>query len=439
MIYSENKREYLLKHFEEDFRAKEFVQKILEEELKAFYYKSSDEFSMVKNYFNCRKYSYKILNDDFDCDAYIKQIAPRVFALLEQNSINRGFKIFKSQEEFDLLKDIEDCEVICVNEKKHFIEIVYLKEHHEKYLTIKQSAFMSSMAGIGTYFQLDNQKLDEVKKSSFFQDISQITKIFHLAKIEPYFRDDIIDIIYKNKENMTCSYRLNFGEEQEDDLTINIQHYENIFSFKTDVLNDTEQTQLDYSYDNEYFEPKYYTNKVDEHNQTKRVCFGNYYLDYPLCSFGGKIRFEFDEKIGIKAFNISSFDFFLLPHIDVYHCLSKDEKAKLHHFLATAELYINDLFVNRDFDNELFFDTEKNPNLFEKLDTIKEKLEKNHWNKTLLFSNAEQGHPATQEIFLYSKEDEKFLWFLQNDWISEWVTIKYNDELKSDLENILKE
>ena len=56
----------------------------------------------------------------------------------------------------------------------------------------------------------------------------------------------------------------------------------------------------------------------------------------------------------------------------------------------------------------------------------------------MIYSNAEQGHHATQEIFLYTKDDKIFLWFLQTDWLSDWVTIKYNDDLKSALEDILK-
>ena len=118
--------------------------------------------------------------------------------------------------------------------------------------------------------------------------------------------------------------------------------------------------------------------------------------------------------------------------------LSKEEKEKLYHFLRIAELYINDLYVNKKFDNEIFFDTERNPELFEKIDEIKEKLEKNPWEKKLLYSNAEQGHQATQEIFLYSKENKTFIYFLQTDWLSDWITIKYNDDLKANLQEILK-
>lgn len=120
-IYLEDKKEYLLKHFEEDFKAREFVRKQLEEDLKFFYYQTNNEFSMLEKYFEYRKYSYKILNDDFDCDAYIKQIAPRIYDFLEKNSINKGFKVFEKKEELKLLKDIENCEIISINEKKDFI------------------------------------------------------------------------------------------------------------------------------------------------------------------------------------------------------------------------------------------------------------------------------------------------------------------------------
>lgn len=261
MILQENKSEYIFKHFEKDFEAREFVRKQLENDLKFFYYQTNDEFSMVEKYFEYRKYSYKILNDDFDCDAYIKNIAPRVFDSLAQNSINKGFKIFNNKEEKKLLKDIENCEIISINEKKDFIEIIYQKDEIEKYLTIKTSCFMSSMGGIGTYFELDNKKLLDVKKSLLFQDIKTVVKIFHLAKIEPYSRNDLIEIIYKNEENMSCSYHLSF-EESLDDISVNFKKYENIFSFKSQILEDERKTQLDYSYYDEYFSPKYFVDKV---------------------------------------------------------------------------------------------------------------------------------------------------------------------------------
>jgi len=437
MILQEDKNEYIFKHFEEDFKAREFVRKQLENDLKFFYYQTNDEFSMVEKYFEYRKYSYKILNDDFDCDAYIKHIAPRVFDSLAQNSINKGFKIFNNKEEKKLLKDIENCQIISINEKKDFIEIIYQKDEIEKYLTIKTSCFMSSMAGIGTYFEFNNKKLLDVQNSNIFPDMKKIIKIFHLAKIEPYFRNDLIEIIYKNEENISCSYHLSF-EESLDDICVNFRKYENIFSFKSQILEDERKTQLDYSYYDEYFGPKYFANKIDENNNIKRACYGYYDLDYPLFLFDKKLRFEFDEKLGIKAYNLSSFEYHQLPPIEVYNFLSKEEKEKLHHFLRIAELYINDLFVNQKFDNEIFFDTEKNPELFEKIDEIKEKLEKNSWEKKLIYSNAEQGHHATKETFFYSKNDKTFIYFLQTDWLSDWVTIKYNDDLKADLEDILK-
>lgn len=435
-IYLKDNNQQLLKHFEKDFEAREFVRKQLENDLKIFYYQTNDEYSMLEKYFEYRKYSYKILNDNFDCDDYVKHIAPRVFDFLEQNSINKGFKLVEKTSEQNFLKEIGNCQIIQINEAERFIEIIYEKDEEIKYLTIEQRYAMGSMVGFMTFFNFDDKKLDDEKKVVSFQDIKSIVKIFHLVQSEQYYRNDLIEIIYKNEENITSSYCLTF-EEDLDDIVVNPKKYENIFSFKSEVLDDKAKTQLDYSYNDEYFCPKYFVDEIDENN-IKRKSYGYYDLDFPLSLFGKKLRFEFDENFGIKAYNFSSFEYHLLPDIEVYNFLSKEEKEKLHHFLRIAELYINDLYVNQKFDNEIFFDTEKNPELFEKIDKIKEKLEKNFWEKKQLYSNAEQGHHATQEIFLYSKNDKKILYFLQTDWISDWVTIKYNDDLKLDLEDILK-
>ena len=437
-IFQEDKSKYLLKHFEEDFKAREFVRKQLEEDLKFFYYQTNNEFSMLEKYFEYRKYSYKILNDDFDCDTYIRQIAPKVYNFLEQNSINKGFKVFEKKEELKLLKDIENCEIISINEKKDFIEIIYKKDEIEKYLTIYKKFQMGSM---GQYygFSIDDKKLENSEKSLFLQDIKKIVKIFHLCIDDVEYHNEFIEILFKDSKNIICSYRINIDVDEDfNSMDFLFTRYENIFSFKTEILEDDRKTQLDYSYYDEYFSPQYFVDEIDENNNVKRKSYGYYDLDYPLFLFGKKLRFEFDENFGIKAYNLSSFEYHLLPEIEVYNFLSKEEKEKLHHFLSIAELYINDLFVNKNFDNEIFFDTERNPELFSKIDEIKEKLEKNLWKKKLIYSNAEQGHHATQEIFLYFKDDKNFLWFLQTDWLSDWVTIKYNDALKSILEDILK-
>ena len=39
---------------------------LAENDLKIFYYQTNDEYSMLEKYFEYRKYSYKILNDNFD-------------------------------------------------------------------------------------------------------------------------------------------------------------------------------------------------------------------------------------------------------------------------------------------------------------------------------------------------------------------------------------
>ena len=48
MILQEDKREYILKHFEKDFEAREFVKKQLENDLKFFYYQTNDKFFMLE-------------------------------------------------------------------------------------------------------------------------------------------------------------------------------------------------------------------------------------------------------------------------------------------------------------------------------------------------------------------------------------------------------
>ena len=54
-IYLKDNNQQLLKHFEKDFEAREFVRKQLENDLKIFYYQTNDEYSMLEKYFEYRK------------------------------------------------------------------------------------------------------------------------------------------------------------------------------------------------------------------------------------------------------------------------------------------------------------------------------------------------------------------------------------------------
>lgn len=439
-VFQEDKKEYILKHFEKDFEAREFVRKQLEKDLKIFYYQTSDKFFMLEKYFKCRKYSYKILNDDFDCDAYIKDIASRVFDSLEQNSINKGFKIFEYKEEQNLLKDIENCKIIQISNTEKFIEIIYKKDEKIKYLTIEQMYVIGSMVGFMTFFKfndkkLENKELENEKKVVFLKDIKSIVKIFHLVQSEQYYRNDLIEIIYKDENNTTCSYKLTF-EEDFDDIVVTTKKYENIFRFKSKVLDDENKTEFNFSYDDEYFYPSIKRDNKYNDGTFYRATYGDY-PDYSCITYEKKVLFKFSENY-LKGYNLGSLHDEILDK-KLYDRLSEDEKDRFHRFLSIAELYINSLEINQKFDNEITFDWEKEPENYDNLEKINEFLN-NNFEKELVYNNAEQGHPSTKDVYIYTKDDKKLFYFSEIKYYGDYkiVTLKYNNDLKEVIKFVRK-
>ena len=121
----------------------------------------------------------------------------------------------------------------------------------------------------------------------------------------------------------------------------------------------------------------------------------------------------------------------------LYDRLSNDEKDRFHSFLSIAELYINSLKINQKFDNEITFDWEKKPENYNNLEKINEFLNSN-FKKEFIYNNAEQGHPSTKEVYIYTKDDKKLFYFSEVKYYGDYeiVTIKYNDDLKAVFLNI---
>lgn len=452
-IYIEDKSKHLVKHFDKNFEARNLLRYTIEKRLKELCHEVNNETELIDLYITSKKYIYKIENDDFNEDDYVKEIATRVYTQFINSVIDGGFKKSNNKEEQSLLKDIENSKVISIHEKDKFIEFIYEKNNEEKYLTIEQTTHISSIYGASSFFILDNKKLQDTKTSDLFKDINEIVKIFHIVKINDYevdFRRDILEIIYEDKENKTNSYRLTLNFDYDKGIELLIKKYENIFSFKTRVLDDKDRTQLNYSYDKEYFSPEITCNEKEEEDKNsptliKRKKWGYYYLDYPCTTFGKKVYFT-KEDGEILAYNISHSHLsnpMSLPNEEIYNCLNEEEKSKLHHFLAIAQLYLNDVYVNREFDNTFIIDSFINPEENERIEKLEKILENSNWIEKWYYSNAEQGHPyPTKAVVIYHKENNKsrnFVLFNENDWLSFKYTVKYNDSVKQEVEELLKE
>ena len=248
----ENNSKKLLKEFKKDFLAREYVREQLDYSLKLMCSNTKNEWTLVDDFLKQRKVKFIINNDDFDEDDYVKQKAPSIFNHELSFYINKAFSLVKDKKY--ILTDIENCEVLEINRLSEDIEIVYKKQDKIEYLSIKPIYHMSSMYGLGMFFKIDNKLLENEKKDlsekytknrcDILTDIKQIVKIFHLKNDrDPYYRIDFIEILYKDKNDTINSYRLDFIENEEDEVRLDIKKYENIFIFKSIILDDKSNSQ----------------------------------------------------------------------------------------------------------------------------------------------------------------------------------------------------
>lgn len=63
------------------------------------------------------------------------------------------------------------------------------------------------------------------------------------------------------------------------------------------------------------------------------------------------------------------------------------------------------LVLNQKFDNEIIFDWEKEPEIYNSLEKINQFLNSN-FEKEFIYNNAEQGHSSTKEVYIYTKENK---------------------------------
>lgn len=249
-------------------------------------------------------------------------------------------------------------------------------------------------------------------------DAVKLNDVAEIVMVSVSEEERTVDVVYKDFAGLVNSYRF-----YEDDITIWSQ-CQNIRSYKTEVLNDSRHTQLDFSYNDEYFCPMYH---VDEDG--KRVRYGYYDLDYPCTTFGRKVRFEIDDDT-IRVHGIGHFEHFLLMTKEAYACLSDFDRMSLHRFVKTAEAYINNLYVNRDYENEIVLNGDECDEVQEIIDKLSAVLEEGGFKKKCYFSDGEQGHPAGSEVYIFDDGEVKFVWYWQIEFYGsgDYVIIKCDDK-----------
>lgn len=455
IVYIKNIELNLLKKlakFDTKKEAKFFIKNLIDQDLKKLIQKIHSPSKLKETYLSQRKTVYRVNKQEFKENKYLSKVIPKLIKKHQLDMIDGGFEMVEN----NLLEEISECEVIEVYQLKENIEIEYIKYGIKKHLSIKEIHYINPKDGITNGFLLEDKALDngystkeynkqtqefvekEYLKEShpLMSDIFFIVKIFYFQKKETDLEDTKLIIIYKTIDGITSSYQLYFNEEK-----LQIQKYENIFRFATRLLDDTHKTQLEFSYDDNYFSPKRsYDIFNHESNTVVRKTLGNNPHNFPCTTFGEKIEFKFDKKLGISTYNLAivSKEYQVVNETQ-YNLLTLKEKEKLHHFLFLAQLYINNLFVNREFDNTFILSTKEHIEHHKVIDNLQEALDHSVYLKQEYYAVKEKNTHVSKLVYIYqSKKDKykRFLMFQEIGYANKRYTIKFNNNVKEELKTI---
>lgn len=449
-----NKR---IARFDTKMRAQELIKSSIDNRLERLSSEVSSDLELMNEYIKNRESYYTVNNKDFDDIAYVKKRAPSLYKKKLKNMINAGFQITQDKKLLQILKDIEGCEIVETNSLNDAIEIVYIKDAKRKYLSIQDNYYMSPKDGIGNCFKILNKPLEnafvkkEYKQSQekleetiylkehhyLLSDIYFLVNIFYLENINNVTKTAKIIIVYKTKSGITNSATIFLDEE-----SIGIGKYENIFQFSTRVLDDDRRTQLEYSYDDKYFKPLSYCDALKSKSKSlyRKSSIVNTY-EFPCTTFGKDIWFGIDEEQGVSGYNLSAITYeYKMIAADVYQQLNRVEKETLHQFLEVAQLYLNNLFINKRFENTLVLDTNEYLENHKKLELFETNITKSSWEQEDYYDNSGiEGKYPTKFAYICTDRKDKTRGFVileETDWIDRKVTIKFDNKDKEELSNL---
>lgn len=453
-INSGNKK--LLNEFSSKKEAELFIHNTIQRDLNKFFTSLKSYKELIECYLENIEYRFKINNEEFNLKNYLNTIVPSFYRNKLNKTINGSLYLTTDKNIKNILQDIQDCEIIEVKKLQNAISFIYIKNGARKYLTLQDSYYINSKDGTGSFFEFKNTPLSKVKiekkynveKQSFqeieylqeshpfMNDIYSIVTIFYLEDIDLYSKIGKVEVIYQTKEGFTNSYQLYFL-----DNCIAIEKYENIFAFNTKILEDNNRTQLEFLYNDKYFLPLNYYDTIDKKTGSIiREKKGDNPYEYPCTTFGKKIQFKINEAGDIVAYNLAIFGELDLIKEEILSYLTKKEKQKLIHFIAIAQLYLNDLFVNKQLDNTYTLDTHMFAKDKKKIEILKEKLNSSNWKKELYYKNNEDKNKKIQVVTIYYNKQnikQRFVTLEQTTTKRSKFILKYNNNIKDKIEQEL--
>lgn len=207
--------------------------------------------------------------------------------------------------------------------------------------------------------------------------------------------------------------------------------------FKSQVLSDPLNTQIILSYDERYFHIAKVLDQVvkdeDGNKITKRVfkeekkvsciSFSEDEIDYEIDLHG----YVMLHGLGINSDIIIDEDYYLL--------FSDEDKEKLEKFLDEAKEHFNNIFINQKFDNDFKFESLFSQK-YKPSNTFKNNFKAQDWIEELIYTNEEDVSSTPTRIYKISKDENAFLYYMYSDLKDYECIVKYNDDIKDELEDM---
>jgi len=269
----------------------------------------------------------------------------------------------------DKLNNLTSVKIKAINDLNNQIEIVYIKDDDEKYLTIH--IFQGFYTYYKCYFELDTQKLDDKLMDSFDfiydgsenyyykkpHDILDEISYIHNISYDLYYYDDKdcpkqtqceqITITANDKNNILKSYTLYFKEDEELSRVFDIKIESIKNSFISKVIDKSLNLVISLSYDENNIYSTNITNS--KHNdKTSRL--------HSPCSVSS-LKYNPKEKIELKKDKDSIYltnlgfngDGFTLIEKEHYNKLDSDDKNSFDKYSKNLIEFLNNLFMNKTF------------------------------------------------------------------------------------------
>ncbi len=345
----------------------------------------------------------------------------------------------------DKLNDLTSVKIKTINELNSQIELVYIKDDEEKYLTIH--IFQGFYTYYKCYFEFESLKLDNKLMDNFDfiydgsenyhykkpHDILDEINYIHNISYDLYYYDDKdcskqmqceqITIIANDKNNILKSYTLYFKEDEEYSRIFDIKIEPIKNSFISKVIDKSSNLVISLSYD----ENNIYSTNItySKHNdKTSRL-----HSPSSLSSLKYNPKENIELKKDKESIYLTNLGFngggFTLIEKEHYNKFDSDDKNSFDKYSKNLAKFLNNLFMNKTFKyhKEISFEDEQSyKNYIENFKT-------NGFVFDRVYLETWHGIPSL-EVFSVKKENIKFKLKISSDIVVNCyvVEIFYDDK-----------